>query len=59
MRLLLDAGANVNHGIPATPLSTAAASGNIGIFEELLSVGAIVGGPSIKTNALAVACNRR
>lgn len=59
VRLLLDAGANVNHGIPATPLSTAAASGNIGIFEELLSVGAIVGGPSIKTNALAVACNRR
>lgn len=57
-RLLLDAGANVNHAIDVTPLSEAAEDCKLEIVIELLSAGAIIGGPSTKINALAESCKR-
>jgi ankyrin repeat protein len=57
--LLLDAGANVNHAVDITPLSEAAEDRKLEIVEELLSAGAIIGGPLTKSNALAKACNLR
>jgi len=57
--LLLNAGANVNHAVYSTPLSEAAEDCKLEIVEELLSAGAIIGGPSTKRNALAEACNSR
>ena len=59
VRLLLDAGANVNHAVDVTPLSEAAEDCKLEIVEELLSAGAIIGGPFTKRNALAEACNSR
>ena len=71
---LLDAGADVNHAVLVTPLSEAVDvdhSANITplseaaekcepeIIEKLLSAGAIIGGLSIKENALARACRSR
>lgn len=44
--LLLDAGANVNHAVDDTPLSEAVEDCKVAIIEELLSAGAIIGGPS-------------
>ena len=59
IRLLLDAGANVNHAVHVTPLSEAAEDCKREIVEELLSAGAIIGGPKTESNALAKACNSR
>lgn len=69
VRLLLDAHADVNHAayttlyanhdVYSTPLSEAAESGNLDIVEELLSAGAIIGGPLTTKNALTGACKRR
>ena len=68
IRLLLNAGANVNKAVKntdfhtppvfRTPLSEAAENCKLEIVEELLSVGAIIAGPSTNTNALARACRR-
>ena len=54
--LLLDAGADVHHAVDGTPLSEAAGKCELEIVEELLSAGAVIGGPSTKENALARAC---
>ena len=54
--ILLDAGANFNHAVDSTPLSDAAEDCKLEIVQELLSAGAIIGGPSTKSNALAEAC---
>ena len=59
IRSLLDAGADVNHAVDVTPLSEAAAKCELEIIEELLSAGAIIGGPSTKENALVRACRSR
>ena len=59
IRLLLDAGADVNHAVNITPLSEAAKECKLEVIEELLSAGAIFGDPSTKGNALARACNSR
>ena len=56
VRLLLEAGANVYH---ATPRSKAAKKGRLKIKEEPLSIGRIIGCPSIKNNALAEARGSR
>jgi ankyrin repeat protein len=55
--LLLDAGADVNHAVGVTPLSAAAEDCKLEIVKELLSAGAIIGGPFTKRNALTDACN--
>ena len=59
IRSLLDAGADVNHAVDVTPLSEAAEKCELEIVEELLSAGAIIGGPFTKENALARACRSR
>ena len=59
IRSLLDAGADVNHAIDVTPLSEAVGKCELEIIEELLSAGAIIGGPSTKENALSRACRSR
>jgi len=59
IRILLDVGANVNHAVYSTPLSEAVMDCKLEIVEELLSAGAIIGGPSTKRNALAEACHSR
>ena len=56
---LIDAGAEVNHAVDVTPLSEAAGKCQLEIIGELLSAGAIIGGPSTKENALARACRSR
>ena len=56
---LLDAGAEVNHAVDVTPLSEAAGKCQLEVVGELLSAGAIIGGPSTKENALARACRSR
>lgn len=56
INLLLDAGADVNHAIDTSPLSEAAEDCKLEILQVLLSAGAIIGGPSIKVNALTRAC---
>lgn len=58
-RLLLDAGANVNHAVHVTPLLEAVEDCKLEIVIELLSAGAIIGGPSTKSNALAESYKRR
>lgn len=57
--LLLHAGADVNNSGYSTPLSEAAEDRKLEIVEELLSAGAIIGGPSTKKNVLAEACRKR
>ena len=59
VRLLLDAGADVNHAVNITPLSEAAKKCKLEVVEELLGAGAIIGDPSTKGNALAEACKSR
>ncbi|KAL8736090.1 MAG: hypothetical protein Q9181_002565 [Wetmoreana brouardii] len=62
VRLLLDAHADVNHATPCTPLWEAADDDRSEIVEQLLSAGAIVGGPlanNAHINALSKACRYR
>ena len=55
-RSLIDAGVDANHAVDVPPLSEAVGRCELEIIEELLSAGAIIGGPSTKGNALARAC---
>ena len=51
-----DTGATFDHLVDTTPLSEAAKYSNLEIIQELLSAGAIVGGPFASRNELAEAC---
>ena len=59
IRLLLNASTDVNHIVNVILLSKVAEKCELEIIKELLSVGAIIGGPSIKENVLVRACRSR